>query len=223
MLGALISGGMGLGGGLISNYFQHEAQQANMDAQKAFAKHGIRWRVEDAQRAGIHPLYALGANTHQFSPISMDDQLGPAVAQAGQDIGNMVARRTEVKLGQRAAALGLEDQAVDIMLKKRQARDMDLEYAGKVQGQADSYINPHILPGVNSFYQREQIGPGFEMLLPRGEGEGPMEVIQSMSMVNFNAWVNYNSAVYGKGWKEQFWNWYAAGVPPGQHKKGDRR
>lgn len=37
--------------------------------QKEFATHGIRWKVADAKAAGIHPLAAMGANTHSPSPI----------------------------------------------------------------------------------------------------------------------------------------------------------
>lgn len=39
-------------------------------AQEAFAQHGIRWKVEDAKRAGLHPLFALGGGS-SFSPVNM--------------------------------------------------------------------------------------------------------------------------------------------------------
>lgn len=37
--------------------------------QKEFAQHGVQWRVQDAIAAGVHPLYALGANIPTFSPV----------------------------------------------------------------------------------------------------------------------------------------------------------
>lgn len=44
--------------------------QRNYDMQKEFAQMGVRWKVEDAKAAGLHPLYALGANTVSASPIN---------------------------------------------------------------------------------------------------------------------------------------------------------
>lgn len=41
----------------------------NMDMQREFAKFGIRWRVEDAAAAGLHPMAALGASGAQASPV----------------------------------------------------------------------------------------------------------------------------------------------------------
>lgn len=79
---------------------QEEMFQQNMQAQREFAQQGIRWRVADAQAAGIHPLYALGASTHSFAPIaymggSGDGGAGGILANAGQDIGRAIdATRT---------------------------------------------------------------------------------------------------------------------------------
>lgn len=53
--------------------FEQAMWQKNYELQKEFAKNGIRWRTEDAQAAGIHPLYAIGANTNSGSPISVGD------------------------------------------------------------------------------------------------------------------------------------------------------
>lgn len=39
--------------------------------QREFAQNGIQWRVADAKKAGIHPLYALGANTATYTPVDM--------------------------------------------------------------------------------------------------------------------------------------------------------
>lgn len=59
--------------------------------QKEFAQSGIQWKVEDAKKAGIHPLAALGAQTTSYSPVSVG---GPSIASslagAGQDISNAI-------------------------------------------------------------------------------------------------------------------------------------
>jgi len=36
--------------------------------QKYFAQRGIQWKVDDAIKAGIHPLYAIGGQAHSYKP-----------------------------------------------------------------------------------------------------------------------------------------------------------
>lgn len=75
-------------GGKLSGDRQEALAHQNMMQQILFAKHGIQWKVEDAKAAGIHPLYALGASTQSYSPVSIGgDDLGSGLAKAGQDIG----------------------------------------------------------------------------------------------------------------------------------------
>lgn len=69
--------------------------QGNFEAQMAmareFAQNGIRWKVEDAKAAGIHPLFALGGNTATYSPGAIP-AANPGVdfAQLGQNIGSSI-------------------------------------------------------------------------------------------------------------------------------------
>lgn len=67
-------------------------QAQNIANQKEFAQQGVRWKVADAQAAGLHPLAALGAQTSSFSnvvggdiPIAKTDFGG-----MGQDIGRAI-------------------------------------------------------------------------------------------------------------------------------------
>lgn len=68
--------------------------QANIDMQREFAKNGIRWKVQDAMSAGIHPLYALGAQTQSFSPISVglpeDNSKSDFLSKTGQNISRAI-------------------------------------------------------------------------------------------------------------------------------------
>lgn len=99
MLPALIGAVASLAGGLLSNKANEKAnKQAEANAlrqeqlQKEFAQSGIQWKVADAQKAGIHPLYALGANTVSYSPTTVGstpnnfDFLG----DAGQNVGRAI-------------------------------------------------------------------------------------------------------------------------------------
>lgn len=77
--------------------FQREQAESNNALQREFAQNGIRWKVEDAEAAGLHPLYALGGSSASFTPsaasVNFDDgggHLGRALADAGQNVGRAV-------------------------------------------------------------------------------------------------------------------------------------
>jgi hypothetical protein len=55
--------------------------------QRQFAKNAIQWKAEDAKKAGIHPIYAMGANTVSYQPQQVGDM---GIAAAGQDIGRAI-------------------------------------------------------------------------------------------------------------------------------------
>lgn len=101
MIGDLISAGTKIIGGIMGRDAAKDAAEQNRlnaerqyEMQKEFAQTGIRWKVNDAKLAGIHPVYALGAPTTSFSPISMsadaDTSMASAFASAGQDIGSAI-------------------------------------------------------------------------------------------------------------------------------------
>jgi len=91
--GALISAGSSLLGGLFGSKGDKGAARRQEALQREFAQHGVRWRVEDAKAAGLHPLYALGAQLPSYSPVyeQQDPGMGPYLAEAGQNIGRAVA------------------------------------------------------------------------------------------------------------------------------------
>lgn len=99
---SLISAGSNLIGGFLNreqqeDFNENQKYQAalNRDMQRQFAQEGIRWKVADAKAAGIHPLYALGANTVSYSPVSVggapDTSLGTSFANAGQDVSRAIS------------------------------------------------------------------------------------------------------------------------------------
>lgn len=89
--GSVISGLSGVAGGMINATQSKTIAREQMRLQKEFAQNGIQWKVDDARRAGIHPLYALGANTATYTPVSQDSSgLGNAVADAGAYLGKAV-------------------------------------------------------------------------------------------------------------------------------------
>lgn len=72
---------------MISKRSAKKSTEAQIAAQREFAEQGVQRRVADAKAAGLHPVYALGANTPGFSPTA---QFGPSdggVSEASQHIG----------------------------------------------------------------------------------------------------------------------------------------
>ena len=118
--GALIGAGASYLGQKKAN--QQAANQAagNAALQREFAQQGIRWRVEDAKAAGIHPLYALGASVPTYSPVSASfGNTASDFAQAGQNIGRAIdSTRTQAE----------RDEATELAFyrKKRAQLENDL-------------------------------------------------------------------------------------------------
>lgn len=128
MLGSIISGIGSVVGGLFGQKSQDDSIEAQIKAQREFAKHGIRWRVDDANKAGVHPLFALGANTHSFSPIGVGGSpLAEGLSQAGNAIGRAVeAKGTQVERAYNAKMMHLQLQRGELenqLLASRIARE----------------------------------------------------------------------------------------------------
>lgn len=83
LAGAAVSGISALFGGKM-------ASDANAKLQRDFAQNAVQWKVQDALKAGIHPLYALGAPT--MSPSMSVGGLGEGLASMGQDVGRAIAQ-----------------------------------------------------------------------------------------------------------------------------------
>lgn len=113
----------------VTNRQQLAVAKRNMAMQKEFAKSGIGWKVKDAQKAGIHPLYALGAQTLSFNPVSVgldtavsqapQYQGGSAVpdysglADAGQNIGRAIDQGLSMAGSMESLQLGLAQAQVE--------------------------------------------------------------------------------------------------------------
>lgn len=101
------------------------ANQANADLQREFAQHGIRWRVEDAKAAGIHPLYALGASGASAAPSF-------TVEGSGQDLSRAIhATRTEPE--RRFAQLQMEKMQLENMALGLQVHNLAQSQFGPAQ------------------------------------------------------------------------------------------
>lgn len=100
----IIAAGIGaagsIAGGLLNNAsaqrgqdIQLEIAERNIALQREFAQMGVQWKAEDARKAGVHPLFGLGAQTTSFSPVSVGDVRPDYswVGNAGQHLGRAAA------------------------------------------------------------------------------------------------------------------------------------
>lgn len=97
--GAVAKAAVDIGGKLFDAKENRSNLASQLNLSRDSMQHGIRWRVNDAKRAGIHPLYALGAQGPSFSPISVGSStLGQGVADSLNELGQDISRATNTQL-----------------------------------------------------------------------------------------------------------------------------
>lgn len=146
---------IGVGGSIASGILSGRSSgSANKDRrlQKKFAKNQIRWRVEDAKSAGLHPLAALGAPTASPSPTSVgggksDYGLGNASQEIARAIGKRKTPEERAAYQQALANEKLRGQKTqaEINLINQTIRNMDSEIAGPPEPTPS--MKPGSLPG----------------------------------------------------------------------------
>lgn len=121
----------GLLGGLFSSSSAKKQNAANLAAQREAAQNQVQWRAEDARKAGVGTLAALGMQPVSISPSTVG---GPDWSSIGQNLGRAAdasvsktqqALNTEILAGQRDK-IGLENDLIrrniaasDIMLRRQ--------------------------------------------------------------------------------------------------------
>lgn len=141
---AAIAAGSSILGGLTSSWlgakydkkaqerehaYNLEAERRNAELQREFAKMGIRWRVEDAKAAGLHPLAALGMSPVSAQPVAVGaspdwrrnfgERMGQSVSRAvevGMDAFERQAYRAKNAL--EIERLGLENELLRTQVTK---------------------------------------------------------------------------------------------------------
>lgn len=142
-LGSVVGGVVGAAGSLIgagmqgSNASALAAEQAKL--QKEFAQNGISWRVADAERAGIHPLAALGAQTTGYTPVSVPASdgglsaagraLGAGIASAGDAYQTAKERAANRELAEASSRLQLQNLALQNSRAAKESEKIDAEIA----------------------------------------------------------------------------------------------
>lgn len=161
MIGDIISAGGRLIGGFLDRDTANKNRdqemriaQQNMQLQRDFAQQGIRWKVDDAKAAGIHPLYALGANTTSFSPVSIS---GGSSSNWSDTLGSMGQDVSRAMQSTRTA-----DERVDAFTQSARA----LELEGK---KLDNDIKRASLASAVTKVRQSQVGPPMPSLVPKAD------------------------------------------------------
>lgn len=208
--GALVGAGSSLLGGLFgqegaedARAMQMQMHQQNIALQREFAKSGIQWRVEDAKKAGIHPLYALGSGVTAYNPSSIQvgntaAPMASAVSAMGQDISRAInATRTQ---DQRDEAFGKTVQEMQLqnytlrnellqsqIAKLRAGNNPPMPYNTDVQLPVD---NPKKIDGLVLDNRRVHHDPGVSSAQEWEDRYG--EGISDWIMGPYIAWRDFN-------------------------------
>lgn len=67
---SVVGGILGLGETHSNNQAKEDIARQQIQFQQDYAKNRLQWQVEDAKKAGLHPMVAAGLSPTSFSPVS---------------------------------------------------------------------------------------------------------------------------------------------------------
>lgn len=174
---------------------QWAMNQANIDAQREFAQHGVSWKVQDAKNAGLHPLFGAGLSGASFSPSFQASDVRPVptrppsdfswLAKVGQLLGNYLGGSEESKRAQASAAGLSNDPSQSISIT---------EYPGGGR----TIVRP--IAGLDSQISGRPLDPPLELVSPKPQG--PLRT--DPRYVDESSWYNPGAAF-------QRWKWGSSG------------
>lgn len=169
------------------DYWKEQDQQWNEENQKRehgfqreMAQHGIRWRVEDAMAAGLHPLFALGAQLPGGSPAPIS--IG-GVGEASAPNAHLPKSLTAAEHAATAQALKTQEALenkydAEAMLARSQA--MRLQQQGQGQPDSPTLLGPRSGVEGQAIPSRLQYAQGnvdaIEMVAPKVLSSRPGDV-----------------------------------------------
>lgn len=152
--------------------------------QREFAQNGIRWRVEDAKAAGLHPLAAIGAAGASYSPVvtagggqyqvdqgrpDRGGDIGSSLANMGQGLGRaMLATQTPQERVETATEMIHNAQRTEMNDKQLKMMDIDLLYKAAQYAKFTQQQGPGMPPSVGPWGKNMSGGGG----APSNESQG---------------------------------------------------
>lgn len=117
----------------LSAWSAHELNASNWQHQKELAQNQVQWRVEDAKKAGLHPLAALGISPSSYSPATaLPDYsglsgVGDTLYQMGQNADREAMQAKTQAEQQKAVELNNQLLEAQIRLTNSQAAGQDVQ------------------------------------------------------------------------------------------------
>lgn len=188
-------------------FYQADKNEA---LQREFAQNGLRWKVADAQAAGLSPLFAVGGAGAAFSPNPI------TIGGSGDDFGDRMGQSLTRAISGQSTSAEKALHVAQLRVLESQADKNQAEafyYASQASrgtqsaGQSGSFppvvgpgsgiegmVTPKapdaIAPRVNDaslsapqnpFWERHQLGDGTVIDLPRSD-EGPAEAAENPTL-----------------------------------------
>lgn len=171
--------GLPLVGDLVGAASQRSANRENRLMQEKFASQGIRMRVEDAKAAGLHPLFALGANVPSYSPSAQPVFDG---ASLGQNIARAATQFSSEERLLRSAQLdavragAAADWAKASAYASEAARSRQDNLVSNPVAQSFPVDNPYDRPGWDVWSGSEQV---VNRNAPESRDPGPLPPVKA--------------------------------------------
>lgn len=140
-IGSILGGPWGEAAG--NAYDSYSAQKHADKMQERYARNSITWRVEDAKRAGIHPLAALGNMGVSYQPFAVG-------GGEGQDLSRALMANMDANERREAALQEAE------RLRRRDAMDAETHALAMTRGGLENELLRSQIARANA----GQVGPG---------------------------------------------------------------
>lgn len=183
----------------------------------------IQRRVADAQAAGVHPLFALGASVGGQGAyfVSGGSSAAQSPGGAGMDIPSAmdIEAHNAAMRESGARADMYTAQAAEASARARQAQSANVQqdHVKLVADQMTSSqsTDPSVSAGRDHPAYREYVVTqyGLKMDLPYSE-EGPSEALENVPFYLWPAIINHNRAKYGDDWGTRFYQEFVLGRAP---------
>ena len=129
-----VTGILGINSQKDANSQANALAREQLEYQKELHKNQIQWKVEDAKKAGLHPLAALGVSPSSFSPVSGASYgvnysglngIGDTLSDMGQDIDRSILQAKTKE--EQKDALRLQNQSIALDLRGKDLNNQILE------------------------------------------------------------------------------------------------
>lgn len=166
-VGTIIGAGLGsaLGDAVDSNRANKKAEgyyneqmdfaREQMQFQQDYAKNVAQWRVEDAKKAGLHPMAALGISSPNYSPVSAPSSPSYSTGsdidpmEFGQSLNYAATKAKDADNQQQMVNLQIEGMRLDNDYKRAQIEQLQVDNLASSIASNQAFASP-ASPVVNS-------------------------------------------------------------------------